>query len=253
MNTPPRNPTTSPSKSVSVSTAASDPSSASSIQTFSQPDGFNETQYNNLFEEIERTVVSKKRKGTSEEDDSPQKMNSTSFTQTMNKSVTLPRFCATDLVVHHDRKHVITHIAGGYVQHIYDKAYIKHLNTHFCNFLDVWEQQVNAAKRRVKANHPYWPQLSHTVIDDFFELEGPFNAVKAKIKAYDGSVALQALDELTFYHALGLQDVHLFLFFHAAAHSRNFKLTFHPNNKDKSFKFVTEFSGKGSVQTWDLK
>ena len=239
--------------SASASTPASASSNVSSIQSFSQPDGFDDNQYTTLFEEIERTVTaSKKRKGMSEEGGVQPKMNS-SCTQSMTTSATLPRYCATDLVVHHDRKHVITHIAGGYSEHLYDKAYINHLNTHYIAFLEVWEHQVQAARIKVRASHPYWPPLSHNVIDNFIKLGQPFSIFKQKVKVYDGKVCLQALDELTFYHVLGFQDIHLFMLFHAAAQSRMFKLSFHPNNRDKSFVFVTQFSGKGSVHTWDLK
>ena len=177
---------------------------------------------------------------------------SPTVTRAMNTSTTLPRYRPTDLVCHTDRLHVVTHIAGGYMEHLYDVKYIQHLNFHFLKYLSVWETQVLLAKARVRKSLRYWPQMSHTIIDDFFESDGPYKSIKANIKNYDGKVALQTLDELTFYHALGFQDTHLFGLFHAAAHSRQFKLVFCPNQKEKSFEILTEFSRKGSTQMWIL-
>ena len=159
----------------------------------------------------------------------------------------------TKLAKHYCRVHVITHLPGGYLGHFFDQKYITFLNSHLFKFLSIWEKNVYVAKEKVRRSFRYWPETSFDHIEDFFSGNGSYFVIKNLILSYEGNVALQALDKLTFYHALRVQDIHLGEFFYAMAHSRTFELVFMPKREDKSFELMTSMNVRGEELAWSLK
>ena len=175
-------------------------------------------------------------------------------------SLSDPRFMLfhcqnSTLILHFNRNHVLTHIPGGYVQHIYDGQYIHFLNKNLLNFLSVWEEKVSKCVDKIKRHFPYWPRASYVAISDFFEQSGGYSSARSQIATYknNAKVVLQALDEITFYHVLQLKDAHLATLLYNAAHSRMFKLTFVPNKDKQSFKLRTTHVLGGRAHQWDFE